>query len=45
MFTARISEENSVLKNKVERLTSENNVLKGSNVTFTFPVPVPVAAV
>lgn len=36
--TKRMQEENEKLKYKLSTLESENNVLKGSNITFTFPV-------
>lgn len=36
--TKRMQEENEKLRGKVTKLESENNVLKGSNTTFTFPV-------
>ena len=33
-----MADENARLKNRLVRVESENNVLKGSNITFTFPV-------
>ena len=38
LVTRRMREENETLRGKVSKLESENNVLKGSNITFTFPV-------
>ena len=40
--TAKMADENSRLKHRLAKLESENNILKGSNITFTFPVlPLP----
>lgn len=39
--TLKFSEENTRLKHKVQKLESENALLKGSNITFTFPVLIP----
>src|SRR5205085_7567136 len=41
--TKRMQEENEKLRGKVTKLESENNVLKGSNTTFTFPVLSPLS--
>ena len=37
-MTNKIADENGRLKHKLAKLELENNMLKGSNVTFTFPV-------
>jgi hypothetical protein len=34
----KIRDENARLKERLAALETENSVLKGSNVTFTFPV-------
>lgn len=41
-LTKRMQEENDKLRGKLSKLESENNVLKGSNTTFTFPVLKPL---
>lgn len=41
-MTQKMTEENSRLIGRVSKLESENTMLKGSNVTFTFPVPSPL---
>jgi len=37
-MTQKVADENNRLKNKLQTLESENAMLKGSNITFTFPV-------
>jgi len=40
-MSMKVVEENKRLHTKMTKLESENNMLKGSNVTFTFPVQFP----
>ena len=36
--TSKMADENTRLKNRLLELEAENNSLKGSNITVTFPV-------
>ena len=36
--TSKVADENTRLKSRLVELEAENNALKGSNITFTFPV-------